>query len=108
MGITDLVTSLGDNPYFGAGFGLFGLGVGTAILRKTSQFGMIVFRRHFMMTLEVPIRDASYPWLLQWLTVKGARQFQHLSVNTYCHEHDSGSVTTKFDFLPSVDTHFFW
>lgn len=37
MGITDLVSSLGDNPYFGAGFGLFGLGVGATIMRKASM-----------------------------------------------------------------------
>ena len=35
MGFPDLIQSLGDNPYFGAGFGLFGLGAGTALLRKS-------------------------------------------------------------------------
>ena len=34
MGIQDIIASLADNPYFGAGFGLFGLGAGTAVLRK--------------------------------------------------------------------------
>jgi len=37
MGLTDLVGGLADNPYFGAGFGLFGVGMGAAVLRKFSQ-----------------------------------------------------------------------
>ena len=37
MGVTELVASLGDNPYFGAGFGLFGIGAITAVSRKASQ-----------------------------------------------------------------------
>lgn len=42
--IIDYLKSLSDNPYFGAGFGLFGLGAGAALLRKGSQAGMILFR----------------------------------------------------------------
>jgi chaperone BCS1 len=34
MGVTELVASLADNPYFGAGFGLFGVGAVAAISRK--------------------------------------------------------------------------
>lgn len=34
MTIAELVSSLGNNPYFGAGFGLFGVGAGAAILRR--------------------------------------------------------------------------
>ena len=41
MGLTDLVAGLSENPYFGAGFGLFGVGVGAAFLRKFSQVKII-------------------------------------------------------------------
>ena len=34
MGITDLIGSLQENPYFGAGAGLFGVGALAAISRK--------------------------------------------------------------------------
>ena len=37
MGVQEVISSLGDNPYFGAGFGLFGVGAGAAVLRKVSQ-----------------------------------------------------------------------
>jgi hypothetical protein len=53
MGITDLITGLSENPYFGAGFGLFSLGAGAALLRRAAQGATILFRRHYMITLEV-------------------------------------------------------
>ncbi|XP_046480336.1 mitochondrial chaperone BCS1 [Neodiprion pinetum] len=107
MTIVEYVQTLSDNPYFGAGFGLFGLGAGAAMLRKGMQVGMILFRRHYMITLEVPCRDKSYQWLLHWLTHKGARKTQHLSVETSFEEKDTGYVKTKYEFIPSIGTHFF-
>ncbi|XP_049801664.1 mitochondrial chaperone BCS1 [Schistocerca nitens] len=107
MTLTELLSGLSDNPYFGAGFGLFGVGAGAAVLRKMLQGGMILFRRHYMITLEVPCRDKSYQWLLQWITEKGARQTQHLSVETSFEQKDTGQVRTKYDFIPSVGTHLF-
>jgi len=100
-----LLTALEDNPYFGAGFGLMGVGLGATALRKGSQIGMILFRRHYMTTVEVTCKDKSYNWLLGWITKKGARKTQHLSVDTSFVESDSGKITTKYDFQPSVGTH---
>ncbi|XP_058825339.1 mitochondrial chaperone BCS1 [Topomyia yanbarensis] len=105
MTITEYIGALSDNPYFGAGFGLFGLGAGAAMLRKGLQGGLILFRRHYMITLEVPCRDKSYQWLLQWITQKGARHTQHLSVETSFEQRDTGHVKTKYDFIPSIGTH---
>ena len=34
-----MVASLAENPYFSAGFGLFGVGAGAAILRKGYMVG---------------------------------------------------------------------
>ncbi|XP_049517142.1 mitochondrial chaperone BCS1 isoform X3 [Dermacentor silvarum] len=68
---------------------------------------MVLFRRHYMITLEVPCRDKSYQWLLQWIT-RHARHTQHLSVETtFLQPEAGGSARTSFDFIPSVGTHFF-
>ncbi|XP_071553536.1 mitochondrial chaperone BCS1 isoform X2 [Temnothorax nylanderi] len=107
MKFLEYVQTLSDNPYFGAGFGLFGLGAGAALLRKGAQFGAVLFRRHYMITLEVPCRDKSYQWLLQWITEKGAKKTQHLSVETSFEQRETGHVKTKYDFIPSIGTHFF-
>ncbi|KAL6255177.1 mitochondrial chaperone BCS1 [Pogonomyrmex barbatus] len=107
MTLIEYIQTLSDNPYFGAGFGLFGLGAGAALLRKGVQVGAVLFRRHYMITLEVPCRDKSYQWLLQWITHKGARKTQHLSVETSFEQKETGHVKTKYDFIPSIGTHFF-
>lgn len=107
MPLPEFVASLGDNPYFGAGFGLFSVGASAAVLRKILQASLIYFRRQYMITLEVPCRDKSYQWLLQWITVRGAKSTQHLSVETSFEQHDTGHIKTKYDFIPSVGTHYF-
>ena len=47
----DFVAALSENPYFGAGFGLFGVGAVAAAGRKASQSAMLLFRRHYVTTL---------------------------------------------------------
>lgn len=106
--VTDLFSGLADNNFFTAGFGLFTVGAGAAILRKSLQGALILFRRNYMITLEVPCRDKSYQWLLQWITKRGARNTQHLSVETSFEQKDTGHVRTKYEFIPSVGTHIMW
>lgn len=107
MPLQSLFTSLSDNPYFGAGFGLAGVGLGFALLRKGAQLGATVFRRYYMITLEVPSRDSSFSWLLQWISVRATRT-QHLSVETVVKQHDNGRISTQLDFVPSPGSHYFW
>ena len=49
--IMELLKSLGENPYFGAGFGLFGVGIVAALGRKCANAGVIMFKRHYVTTL---------------------------------------------------------
>eukprot|EP00794_Sanderia_malayensis_P004590 gene4590-5193_t len=107
MPMSDLISSLGDNPYFSAGFGLVGVGTGLALLKKGSQFGFTFFRRRYMMTLEVPSKDKSYQWILHWITNRACKT-QHVSVQTMYHQATSGKVSTTFNFAPSPGVHFFW
>lgn len=105
MGVQDVISGLSDNPYFGAGFGLFGLGMTAALARKGAAVGMIMFRRHCMTTVEVTCKDKSYPWLLEWISSRGARETQHLSLDTTFVESESGKIDTRFGFKPSVGVH---
>lgn len=106
MGLMELLGSLQDNAYFGAGFGLIGVGASLAVLRKLNQFAMVAFRRNFMVTLEVSSRDKSYQWLLQWISQHAAHT-KHLSAETTFQQLENGSVRTRFDFVPSPGIHFF-
>lgn len=107
MAITEYLSTLGDNPYFGAGAGLFGIGLLAAVGRRGLQIGAVVFRRHFMITMEVTSRDKSYHWLLQWITKYGTHT-QHLSVDTEFHQSAAGQIKTRFHFVPSPGNHYFW
>ncbi|XP_032232146.2 mitochondrial chaperone BCS1 [Nematostella vectensis] len=106
MPITDLIPSLEGNPYFSAGFGLVGVGAVLAALRKGSLHGLVALRRFALTTLEVPSKDKSYHWVLQWITAQVSRA-QHLSVETTFQQHETGRVSTRYDFAPSPGTHFF-
>ncbi|GFR88321.1 mitochondrial chaperone BCS1 [Elysia marginata] len=107
MPAMDYITTLGDNPYFGAGAGLFGIGILAAAGRKSLQGASILFRRHCMITMEVTSRDKSYHWLLQWITKYGTRT-QHLSVETEFQQTAAGQIKTRFHFVPSPGNHYFW
>jgi len=81
MPLSDYLSSLKDNQFFGAGFGLVGVGAFLAIARKGSQYAFSMFQRYGLTTLEITSRDKSYQWLLQWINAQGQRT-QHLSVQT--------------------------
>jgi len=104
--MTGMLATLGDNQMFGAGFGLFSVGLAATFARKGFQVGMVVFRRHYMTTVEVTCKDKSYPWVLEWIAKKGARKTQHLSVDTSFVESEGGRIETKYNFVPSPGTHF--
>jgi chaperone BCS1 len=105
MPLTELIASLGTNPYFSAGFGLVGLGAGLAYMRRGAEIGKVLFKRHCMMSLELVCRDKSYAWVLAWIA-RNSRHQQHLSVETDFKQLESGKIETGFQFMPSVGVHF--
>jgi chaperone BCS1 len=94
-----------SNPYFSAGAGLVGLGSGLAVLRTFAKQALVLARRRYLVTLEIPSKDKSYQWVLQWISSRG-HQTQHLSVSTTFHQEQNGKINTKFDYIPSPGTHY--
>ncbi|VDO04077.1 unnamed protein product [Rodentolepis nana] len=106
---------LNDNPYFSAGAGLCGVGLGMALLRRCGQIASVVIRRNLTLTLEIASHDTSYQWVMHWLSrrarscqgnrfQKGAGQ--HLSVITSVARTEAGRIKAAFDFIPSTGIHY--
>lgn len=96
--------SLTQNPLFSAGVGVASLGVGFALFRQGALRASLLAQRHLTVSLEIPSKDRSYQWVLQWINSQNIRT-QHLGVETTFLQHDNGSVSTKFDFVPSPGRH---
>lgn len=94
-----------NNPYFAAGGGLMLLGTGLALARlgivKSSGF----LYRQMLVDLEIPSKDKSYLWFLEWMSKHKYRTSRHLSVETNVITHDNGAITTKFSLVPGPGKH---
>lgn len=94
-----------NNPYFAAGGGLMLLGTSLALARqgivKLSGF----LYRQMLVDLEIPSKDKSYLWFLEWMSNYKNRSLRHLSVETNYIQHDNGAVTTKFLLVPGPGKH---
>ncbi|KAJ6223033.1 hypothetical protein RDWZM_001578 [Blomia tropicalis] len=106
MTISELVGSLQNNPYFGAGFGLVGLTAALATGRKAAILAWAGIRRYAFVTCEVNSKDKSYQWVLEWITRQSQRT-QHVSMVTEFYENEVGRVSTRFAYIPSPGVHFF-
>ncbi|KAH9951257.1 mitochondrial chaperone BCS1 [Amylocystis lapponica] len=116
---SSLLSSLiGDNPYFQAGFGLMGVGVGMGILRQAFVFSSIALRRRMLVTLEINNKDPSYDWFLHWMSRRTARpqgqqsllaapwlRSHELSVQTLHEKHKNGSSSVLFNLVAGPGTH---
>lgn len=100
-----LFAGLADNPLFSAGAGVAGLGVGFAFLRQGVLRGILLAQRYYTVSLEIPSKDRSYQWVLQWISKHGAQNTQHIGVETTFSQLKSGQIKTSFDFVPSPGRH---
>ncbi|ORX93261.1 hypothetical protein K493DRAFT_223675 [Basidiobolus meristosporus CBS 931.73] len=96
-----------SNPMFSAGAGLVGVGVALGLLKQGVGYGAQFARRQLLVTLEIPSKDKSYHWFLHWMSTQSARRTRHLAVETSFKQHDNGSVSTNFGFVPGPGKHFF-
>ena len=93
---------IGDNQYFAAGLGLFGVGTGLALLRHSLIKGLSLLTTHCVTSLEITSKDPAYQWVLSWVG-KNCKSFSKtFTLNTMCR--GNGLVTC--DLTPSPGTHF--
>lgn len=93
------------NPYFAAGGGLMILGSGLALARSGVMRLSSLLYRQLLVDLEIPSKDKSYLWFLEWMSKHPHRSSRHLSVETNFIQHDNGAVTTKFSLVPGPGNH---
>ncbi|PPQ89123.1 hypothetical protein CVT25_006495 [Psilocybe cyanescens] len=113
-----LQSFLNDNPYFQAGFGLMGVGVGLTVLRKGLVVGTTALRRRMLVTLEINNKDRAYEWFLAWMSHQSAVQAQQksrftpwtrshqLSVETTVEQRKNGSSSALFKLVAGPGTHY--
>jgi chaperone BCS1 len=105
-GITELITTLASNPYFSAGAGLLGVGTGMALARTGWKHSLDFARRNLLISLEIPSKDKSYGWFMEWVSAKEGRRTQHVSVETNFVQYENGEIATRIQLVPSTGTHF--
>ncbi|ANZ73349.1 BA75_00108T0 [Komagataella pastoris] len=93
------------NPYFAAGGGLMLLGTGLALLKSGITRVSGLAYRQMLVDLEIPSKDKSYLWFLEWMSQYKHRSSRHLSVETNYTQHNNGSISTSFSLVPGPGKH---
>ncbi|KAL4781840.1 BCS1 N terminal-domain-containing protein [Aspergillus varians] len=124
-----LLAQLTANPFFAAGFGLAGLGVGARLAQQGLRRGAFLLQRRMLVDVEITHKDDSYPWFLDWMTryqqsqlsapKSAARNLgfvnsvlskltpgmRHLSIDTKKVELANGTINTHFTLVPGLGRH---
>lgn len=93
------------NPYFAAGGGLMLLGSALALTRSGMIRASGLLYRQLVVDLEIPSKDKSYLWFLEWMAKHPHRSSRHLSVETKFVQHDNGATSTNFSLVPGPGNH---
>merc|ERR1719361_1396138 len=81
------------------------MGAAMGILRSSAASLETVARRQLLMSLEIPSKDYSYQWVMQWLVSRGVHGSRHLGVETTYSKDAAGRQQAFFDFVPSPGRH---
>lgn len=95
-------------------------------LRRVSRLGTSLAQRRLLVTLEIPSKDRSYPWFLEWMAAQtpspdqptGLRSLwkgkgrlnlssHELAVETSYKQHEGGASEAVFNLVPGPGTHYF-
>ncbi|KAG6833699.1 hypothetical protein H0H87_002896 [Tephrocybe sp. NHM501043] len=107
-----------NSPYFQAGFGLMGLGVGLTVMRQGFVVGTTAMRRRMLVTLEINNKDRAYEWFLGWMAQQASSvsktsqsagwvRSHQLSVETLIEQRKNGSSSALFKLVAGPGTHYF-
>ncbi len=96
---------LASNPYFAAGGGLMVLGAVAALARNGIKQASALAYSQMLVDLEIPSRDKSYLWFLEWMAKYPHRRSRHFGIETAFEEHTNGSISTKFSMIPGPGNH---
>ncbi|KAN0076926.1 BCS1 N terminal domain containing protein [Tylopilus felleus] len=118
QGASLLTSIFGDNPYFQAGFGLMGVGVGLTALRQGLVLGSTALRRRMLVSLEMNNKDRAYEWFLAWMAHNASASSQNraahawlrshqLSVETAFEQRSNGSSSALFRLIAGPGIHWF-
>ncbi|KAI0637018.1 BCS1 N terminal-domain-containing protein [Trametes polyzona] len=115
---------MSDNPYFQAGFGIMGLGVGLNFLRRGITLSASALRRQMLVSLEMNNKDPAYDYFLTWMAHQSARaeaggaswwkmrsaptwmRSHQLGVQTLHEQRKNGSSSVMFKLVAGPGTHF--
>ncbi|KAI8902651.1 BCS1 N terminal-domain-containing protein [Globomyces pollinis-pini] len=112
---------LAGNPYFSAGAGILGLTAVSGLAMKGVGHLSFLAKRRLLVSLEIPSKDRSYPWFLDWMAKQSKikpkdnsiinrmmnKKLHQLSVETIFTKEVNGSSTAHFTLVPGQGKHFF-
>lgn len=81
------------------------LGGAAALARRGIGHAAHEAKRRMLVTLEIPSKDKSYLWFLQWMAEHVPRS-HHLAVETQFVKPEGGRAKASFDLVPGLGKHF--
>jgi len=78
-----------------------------AIARQGWRHAKTYTARRVLISMEIPSKDKSFAWFMDWMAKKEGKGTQHVSVETNFHQFENGEITTRTRLVPSPGVHYF-